>query len=42
MTVASKLKLLLLAAPIGVSGLELGTGLSIPGLDGASIVAEQC
>ncbi|NEJ23333.1 hypothetical protein GR247_24575 [Rhizobium leguminosarum] len=33
MTAVRKLKLLLLAAAIGVSGLELGNGLSIPGLD---------
>ncbi|MEF3135459.1 hypothetical protein OS035_28850 [Rhizobium sp. 268] len=32
MTVARKLKLLLLAAAIGMSGLEIGNGFAIPGL----------
>ncbi|MGO7210090.1 hypothetical protein ACC817_08825 [Rhizobium ruizarguesonis] len=40
MTAVRKLKLLLLAAAIGVSGLELGNGLSIPGLDSVFTPAE--
>ncbi|MGZ2380057.1 hypothetical protein EHI44_10160 [Rhizobium leguminosarum] len=40
MTVVRKLKLLLLAAVIGVSGLEFGNGLSIPGLNGVFTQAE--
>jgi hypothetical protein len=40
MTAVRKLKFLLLAAAIGVSGLELGNGLSIPGLDGVFTPAE--
>ena len=40
MTVARRLKILLLAATIGMSGLELGDGLSIPGLNGIFTPAE--
>lgn len=40
MTVVRRLKTLLLAAAIGVSGLELGNGLSIPGVDGVFTPAE--
>lgn len=40
MTVVRKLKTLLLATAIGVSGLELGNGLSISGVDGVFTPAE--
>lgn len=40
MTVARKPKLLLFAAAIAMSGLELGNGLAIPGLNGVFTPAE--
>ena len=40
MTTSKKIRLLLLAGVIGVSGLELGDQLSIPGFQGLIVSAE--